>query len=191
MPSSPALYHISDLVLCQARLLLIYMPAATVCQPHAYWLQDDVWPWLARDLPNLRELRLLAPRTGTSNWWPAALTECTGLESLMLAGTRACTIPRGRYLNQLKKLAFGGRQYTGLPRFLGVATGLEALMLATHPERMVDCSVLAALPNLREIAFKGVGDSPSAAGAVAKLQQRLPGVEVLLGSQDSGMSLGT
>ena len=165
-----------------------YMPAATVCQPRADWSQDDAWPWLARDLPKLRALRLFVPSTDTSTRWPAALPECTGLDTLMLGGSRACTIPRGRYLHQL---AFAGHQYTGLPRFLRVATELEALMLATHPERMVDCSVLAALPNLAEIAFRGVEDTPSAADAVAKLQQRLPGVEVLLGSQDSGGGLDT
>ena len=118
------------------------------------------------------------PSTDTSRRWPAALTECTGLETLMLGGSRACTIPRGRYLHQLKKLAFAGHEYTGLPRFLGAATELECLMLSSHPECMVYCSVLAALPNLRQIDFKGVEDSPSVAGAVAKLQQRLPGVEV-------------
>jgi len=138
-------------------------------------LQGNRWPWLAKDLPNLRHLELFGVRAGVNGQWPAAMADCTKLLRLQLTGSSAAPIPGGRYLQTLQELQWLCDPSAPVADALSAATALRELELTIDPERVAACSVLDALPNLRLLKFdsRNRHDEYSHAAALLELRRRL------------------
>jgi len=108
--------------------------------------------------------------------WPAALANCTQLESLRLLGDSARRIPTGPYLNRLTRLDWQcGPPITepGAVALLAAATSLVQLQLRLAPQCIAACSVLDTLPKLERLTIVGHKDDRDHENALLRLQQRL------------------
>ena len=116
---------------------------------------------------------LTRTRAGTDTEWPAALADCTGLETLVLSGETAAPLPGGQYLSRLLRLTWLGDKCAAEPKHLAAATALEDLMLGLEPERIAESTILDWLPNLCKLSLPVRAAVYEQVTIVLKLQRRL------------------